>query len=127
MLHYDFVAKDEKVKIAYLSQKMFQMALGHINECAIEQIVEYLSQQGGFKNASMSKTVLRKVVKNSRLVNLPKGWSYSNQDESDKLYLILRGSMRYDYGLPGGPIEGGASKKVNLRNFLAGGFKPVSI
>ena len=35
--------------------------------------------------------------------------------------------MHYEYGSPGVQLEGGASKKVNLRNFLAGGFKPVSI
>ena len=35
--------------------------------------------------------------------------------------------MHYEYGSPGVQLDGGTSKKVNLRNFLAGGFKPVSI
>ena len=60
-------------------------------------------------------------------MNLPKGWKYSNNDGIERLYLILKGSMFYEYGSPGEQLEGGCSKKVNLRNFLAGGFKPVSI
>ena len=60
-------------------------------------------------------------------MNLSKGWKYSNGDGIERLYLILKGSMLYQYGSPGVPLEGGGAKKVNLRNFLAGGFKPVSI
>ena len=70
---------------------------------------------------------MRKLIKKSKLVNLPKGWNYTTDEPSERLYLILKGSMRYEYGTPSVQIEGGGSKKVNLRNFLAGGFKPVSI
>ena len=127
MLHYDFVAKDKKVKLAYISQKTFQEAVEHVNDAAIEQVGDYLLGQSGFNKSSLSKQGMKKVIRRSKLVNLPKGWRYSNQEPTNRLYLILRGSMRYDYGTPSGPIEGSASKKVNLRNFLAGGFKPVSI
>ena len=36
MLHYDFIAKDKKVKVAYISQKMFQESLESVNDAAIE-------------------------------------------------------------------------------------------
>ena len=84
-------------------------------------------QQSGFNRSSLSKGNIRKLIKKSKLVNLPKGWKYSTLEPTDRLYLILKGSMRYQYGEPGVQLEGGCSKKVNLRNFLAGGFKPVSI
>ena len=60
-------------------------------------------------------------------MNLPKGWKYSTNEPTDRLYLILKGSMLFKYGQPGVQLDDGGAKKVNLRNFLAGGFKPVSI
>ena len=84
-------------------------------------------QQSGFNKSSLSKGNMRRLIKKSKLMYLPKGWKYTNKESSERLYLILKGSMHYEYGSPGVQLEGGASKKVNLRNFLAGGFKPVSI
>ena len=127
MLHYDFIAKEEKVKVAYLSQKHFQEAVDKVNDLFVDQVVDFLKLQNGFKHPSMSKPMLKKVVKLSKLVNLPKGWKYSNMDTSERLFMILRGSVRYEYGWPTDAIESAGSKKVNLRNFLAGGFRPVSI
>ena len=75
----------------------------------------------------MSKPMIKKVVKLSKLMNLPKGWKYSNMDRSERLFMILRGSVKFEYGNAIDAIEHTGSKKVNLRNFLAGGYKPVSI
>ena len=127
MLHYDFVAADKSVKLAYLSQKHFIEAIEGINNAVIDQIGDYLLQQNGFNKSSLSKGNIRKLIKNSKLMNLPKGWKYKNDNKTERLYMILKGSMRYEYGNPGVQLDGGGAKKVNLRNFLAGGFKPVSI
>ena len=127
MLHYDFVAKDETVKIAYLSQKHFQEAVDKLNDLYLDQMVDFLKLQNGFKHPSMSKPMIKKVVKYSKLMNLPKGWKFSNMERSERLFMILRGSVKFEYGNAIDAIEHAGSKKVNLRNFLAGGYKPVSI
>ncbi len=75
----------------------------------------------------MSKPMLRKVIKHSKLMNLPKGWKYNNMERSERLFMILRGSVKFEYGNVQDAISGAGSKKVNLRNFLAGGYKQVSI
>ena len=42
MLHYDFIAEDDNVKLAYLSQKKFLEGLQDINNAVIDQIGDYL-------------------------------------------------------------------------------------
>ena len=44
MLHFDFVAAEENVKLAYLSQKKFLEALDEINNAVIDQIGDYVLQ-----------------------------------------------------------------------------------
>ena len=44
MLHFDFVAAEENVKFAYLSQKKFLEALEEINNAVIDQIGDYVLQ-----------------------------------------------------------------------------------
>jgi len=42
----------------------------------------------------------RRVLKTSKLINIPKGWQLKSDVDKNKFCLIMKGSFRYDYGLP---------------------------
>lgn len=90
-----------------------------INSTAVEGLVDHLLRHPIFRQ--LSRGVARKVIYTSRLVNIPKGWKYTGglkqSKTCTKMYLILGGSVNYEFGKAGTVEE---NKSLSLRNFLNG-------
>lgn len=93
LLHYKFEAVSEKLKVAYITRKSFEKFLEDLNYNETMQLSSEIQQVPYFRFAEISKNALKKIVGASRLVRIPKGWTYHSSADSNQFFLIREGTL----------------------------------
>ena len=81
LLHYKISPtqnSEKPLKFLFISRKNFEEACNRVNNQQISKLVEHLDTIPAFIN--ISKAIRRKIVQNSKLMALPKGWQFNSQE-----------------------------------------------
>jgi hypothetical protein len=93
LLHYKFEVVSENVKVAYITRTRFEKFLDELNHNEILQMCAEIQLVPYFRFVEISKNALKKIVGASRLVRIPKGWTYHSSTESNQFFLIKEGTL----------------------------------
>lgn len=94
LLHYELQAVGD-VKLGYLNHKQMIRAIGKINEISVSEQIEEIQKLPVFRYTS--KNNAKRMMKHSRVIELPKGWTYNSQnDAQNAFYLILSGELTFE-------------------------------
>lgn len=83
------------MQLAYISRREFKTGIAAVNDEAIDGLIDYMLKLKLFEK--LSRGLLKKIIKTSRLVNLPWGWKYNSDKLEKYLFHILKGSVNFEF------------------------------
>jgi hypothetical protein len=118
LLHYEMIAVGD-VKMGYINRGDTLASVEQINTSATDDLISKLLKMPMFQY--MSKNNAQKLMKHSRSIELPKGWSYSNKDsDQNRMFMILQGEVTLDICNRQQPQDVASNRPVDLIAILHG-------
>lgn len=68
-------------------------AINNCNENAILDLVDIILEMPAFQHAS--KNNAKKIIRKSKLIKVPKDWTYQSGQDCNRFFLILKGELMY--------------------------------